>query len=124
MGVFGIIFIVSGTYFTYDEQNLYNAKVRKVVVMGLAPMGCAPYYLWLYENTDGKCVEMINDMILEFNFEMRQKIEELSVELADARIIFCDAYEASMDIMKHHRRYGEKLKFLTNKQVEDQWRRF
>nr|GME06800.1 GDSL esterase/lipase At5g08460 [Ipomoea batatas] len=89
-----------------EIKNLYNAKVRKVVVMGLAPMGCAPYYLWLYENTDGKCVEMINDMILEFNFEMRQKIEELSVELADARIIFCDAYEASMDIMKHHRRYG------------------
>nr|XP_004246094.1 GDSL esterase/lipase At5g08460-like [Solanum lycopersicum] len=48
-----------------EIKNLYNDQVRKVVVMGLAPIGCAPYYLWLYSSENGECVKNINDMILE-----------------------------------------------------------
>ncbi|GFP98058.1 GDSL esterase/lipase at1g29670 [Phtheirospermum japonicum] len=36
-----------------EIQNLYYANVRNVVVMGLAPLGCAPYYLWLYQSENG-----------------------------------------------------------------------
>ncbi|GER57584.1 GDSL esterase/lipase, partial [Striga asiatica] len=91
-----------------EIQNLYNANVRNVVVMGLAPLGCAPYYLWLYQSKTGQCIETINDMILEFNFAMRFMVEELNRKLLDANIIFCDALEGSMDIIKNHNRYGEK----------------
>ncbi|EYU23325.1 hypothetical protein ABFS82_01G060000 [Erythranthe guttata] len=87
-------------------QNLYNANVRNVVVMGLAPLGCAPYYLWLYESENGKCIEMINNMIIEFNFAMRSLVEELNRNLLEANVIFCDAFEGSMDIIKNHERYG------------------
>lgn len=82
-------------------QNLYNDKVRKVVVMGLALIGCAPYYLWLYSSENGECVKNINDMILEFS--------ELNEELADATIIFCDAFEGSVDIIQNYNRYGEAM---------------
>lgn len=82
--------------------------MRNVVVMGLAPLGCAPYYLWLYESENGECVETINDMIVEFNFAMRYMVEELNHELVGANVIFCDAFEGSMDIMKNSDRYGEK----------------
>ncbi|KAL7122792.1 hypothetical protein ACP275_01G066000 [Erythranthe tilingii] len=87
-------------------QNLYNANVRNVVVMGLAPLGCAPYYLWLYESENGKCIETINNMIIEFNFAMRSLVEELNRNLLEANVIFCDAFEGSMDIIKNHERYG------------------
>ncbi|KAL6501775.1 hypothetical protein OROGR_026908 [Orobanche gracilis] len=89
-----------------EIENLYNANVRNVVVMGLAPLGCAPYYLWLYQSNNGQCVEIINDMIMEFNFAMRHMVEELNRQLGDANIIFCDAFEGSMDIIKNHNRYG------------------
>lgn len=65
------------------EQNLYNAHVRKVVVMGLAPIGCAPYNSWLYHSNNGQCAT-IND------------------------VIFCDAFEVSMDIIQNHDHYGER----------------
>lgn len=94
-------------------QNLYNANARNVVVMGLAPLGCAPYYLWLYESENGECVEMINDMIVEFNFAMRYMVEELNHELVGANVIFCDAFEGSMDIMKNSDHYGEKNPHLS-----------
>ena len=93
------------------EQNLYTANVRKVVVMGLAPLGCAPYYLWMYGSKHGRCIEKINDMIMEFNYAMRYMVDELNQELMDSNIIFCDAFEASMDIIKNHDHYGEILWF-------------
>ncbi|KAK3003387.1 hypothetical protein RJ639_019382 [Escallonia herrerae] len=89
-----------------EIKNLYNLNVRKVVVMGLAPIGCAPYYLWQYESENGECIEMINDLILEFNFVMRYVVEELNQELHGANIIFCDALEGSMDIIQNFDRYG------------------
>ena len=50
---------------------------------------------------NGECIEEINDMILEYNFVMRYMIEELGLELPDAKITFCDMYEGSMDIIKN-----------------------
>ncbi|KAL8238868.1 hypothetical protein R6Q59_015435 [Mikania micrantha] len=89
-----------------EMKNLYNANVRRVVMMGLAPIGCAPYYLWQYNSQNGECVQPINNLIMEFNFVMRYTIEELNKELVDANIIFCDAYVGSMDILKNKDQYG------------------
>ena len=88
-------------------QNLYNLNVRNVVVTGLAPIGCAPHYLWQYGSENGECVEQINDMAIAFNFLMRYMVAKLAAELSDANIIFCDVFEVSMDILKNHERYGE-----------------
>ncbi|KAG6757020.1 hypothetical protein POTOM_037321 [Populus tomentosa] len=89
-----------------EIKNLYNMNVRKVILMGLPPIGCAPYYLWRYNTKNGECIEEINDMILEFNFVMRYMIEEIGLELPDAKITFCDMYDGSMDIIKNHELYG------------------
>ncbi|XP_022738165.1 GDSL esterase/lipase At1g71691-like [Durio zibethinus] len=89
-----------------EIKNLYNMNVRRLVVMGLPPIGCAPYYLWRYKSNSGECIEEINNMIMEFNFVMRYMTEELLHELPDARIIFCDVFQGSMDIIQNHKRYG------------------
>ncbi|XP_047333066.1 GDSL esterase/lipase At5g08460-like [Impatiens glandulifera] len=89
-----------------EIKNLYDLNVRKIVVMGLAPIGCAPYYLWQFHSKNGECIQIINDMIVEFNYVMRYMVDELSRELVDVDIIFCDAFEASLDIMKNHQHYG------------------
>ncbi|KAI3873733.1 hypothetical protein MKX03_029463 [Papaver bracteatum] len=89
-----------------ELKNLYNANVRKIVVMGLAPLGCAPHYLWQYNSKNGECVEEINDLVMEFNFGMRFMVKELRQELTDADITFCGAFEASMDMTHNRERYG------------------
>ncbi|KAF6163929.1 hypothetical protein GIB67_024784 [Kingdonia uniflora] len=93
----------------YNAANLYNANVRKVKVMGLAPIGCTPHYLWQYQSKNGECVKEINHMINEFNFAMRYMVQELNQELAHANFIFCDAFEASMEIMKSLQNYGYEV---------------
>ncbi|KAF5729756.1 hypothetical protein HS088_TW20G00120 [Tripterygium wilfordii] len=89
-----------------EIKNLYNLSVRRVVLMGLPPIGCAPHYLWRYRSDNGECIEGINNMIMECNFVMRYMVEELTREIPDANIIFCDVYEGSMDIIDNHLRYG------------------
>ena len=88
-------------------QNLYNANVRKVVVMGLAPIGCTPHYLWQYGSENGECVDEINNVVIEFNYAMKYMVYELNHELPGAMITFCDAFEGSMDILTNRQRYGE-----------------
>lgn len=88
------------------------------MLMGLAPIGCAPHYLWRYNSKNGECVEEINDMILEFNFVMRYMVEMLRQELPDSDIIFCDLYEGSMDIIQNHEHYGKDyFNFFTNSKI-------
>ncbi|KNA09923.1 hypothetical protein SOVF_149100 [Spinacia oleracea] len=89
-----------------EIKNLHISHVRKVVVMGIAPMGCAPHYLWRYRSKNGECIPEINNMIMEFNFVMRYMIQELNQELSDSKITFCDMYEGSMDIIENHQHYG------------------
>lgn len=79
------------------------------MITGLAPIGCATYYLWQYGSGNGECVEQINDMAVEFNFLTRYMVENLAEELPGANIIFCDVLEGSMDILKNHERYGTSI---------------
>lgn len=88
------------------------------MVMGLAPMGCAPHYLWKHRSQNGECIKDINNMIIEFNFAMRHMIQELNYELSDAKFIFCDVYEGAMDIIENHRRYGNHKNFSSDSSVQ------
>ncbi|KAK1302042.1 GDSL esterase/lipase [Acorus calamus] len=89
-----------------ELKNLYNTNARKVVVMGIAPLGCTPHYLFEYRSQDGRCIKEINDAIIEFNFELKYMVNELNKELAGAQFTFCDAFEGSMDILANQRLYG------------------
>ncbi|KAG0502472.1 hypothetical protein HPP92_002544 [Vanilla planifolia] len=89
-----------------ELKNLYNGNVRKMVVMGLAPIGCTPHYLWQYGSDDGECVEFINNVVVDFNSAMKNVVNELNKDLPDAKLAFCDAFKASMDIFANHDRYG------------------
>ncbi|CAI0408735.1 unnamed protein product [Linum tenue] len=93
-------------YLPNISNNLYDMNVRKMVIMGMPPIGCAPHYLWKYGSKNGECVEEINNMITEFNFLMRYIVDQLQYELPQAQIIFCDVYEGSMDIIQNHANYG------------------
>ncbi|KAL1191866.1 hypothetical protein V5N11_007558 [Cardamine amara subsp. amara] len=89
-----------------ELKTLYNVKVRRMVVMGLPPIGCAPYYLWKYKSQNGECAEEVNSMIMESNFVMRYTVDQLNRELPGASIIYCDVLQSAMDILKNHHLYG------------------
>lgn len=78
-------------------------------MIGMAPIGCAPHYLWMYNSQNGECIEEINNMIVEYNFGMRYVVDQLNQELPESSIIFCDVFQGAMDILNNHQQYGKCL---------------
>ncbi|XP_042484949.1 GDSL esterase/lipase At5g08460-like [Macadamia integrifolia] len=94
-------------------KDLYNADARKILCMGIGPLGCSPRIL--YESHryrvgsaagDGHCVDEINEHIVQYNLMLSKRLSELSLELSDAEIVFCDVYSGMMEIITHPGRYG------------------
>ena len=56
----------------------------------------------------GYCLEKINEMDLEFNVMMEEKIMELNAEFYDAHIVFCDVYQGIRNIIAEPQQYGMK----------------
>ncbi|KAH9302625.1 hypothetical protein KI387_014208 [Taxus chinensis] len=90
-----------------DElMHLYNANVRKMVVVGIGPLGCAPHFLWETNSQSGECAENINNMIIEFNFALKYMVDSLNSILPGATIVYCDIFEGLMDILHNPQVYG------------------
>ncbi|KAK0603819.1 hypothetical protein LWI29_009046 [Acer saccharum] len=116
----GVMFRYSGQQFAHILvnqmihviRNLYDANVRKIICMGILPLGCTPRTVleWYNSTTaddDGKgCVEEINELVLEYNTMLNENIVELNAELPGAQIIFCDVYQGMMEIISNPNYYG------------------
>lgn len=93
-------------------RNLYNANFRKIICMGILPLGCAPRTVWEWRNAsageeDGRgCVKEVNAMVLEYNRMLDDQIVEMNSKLPDVQIVFCDVYQGIMQILAKPRRYG------------------
>ncbi|XP_026661185.2 GDSL esterase/lipase At1g71250-like [Phoenix dactylifera] len=91
-------------------KDLYDADVRRVAVMGVGPLGCAPRIVW--EGTyglDGRdCVEEVNEIVAEYNANLSARLLTLNSELAGAEIVFCDVYGGMMEIIANPLIYGFK----------------
>ena len=90
-------------------QNLYNINVRKVILMGLPPVGCAPHFLEEYGSQTGECIDYINNVVIEFNYALRHMSNEFISQHPDSMISYCDTFEGSVDILNNRERYGEHM---------------
>ncbi|KAI3796732.1 hypothetical protein L1987_39413 [Smallanthus sonchifolius] len=72
----------------YIWQTLYHLGGRKIVVFGLADMGCTPAEIYKF-GTDGKpCVESLNEAARLFNDRLMSLVVELNKKNSDARFTF------------------------------------
>ncbi|KAI3905747.1 hypothetical protein MKW92_010542 [Papaver armeniacum] len=101
-------------------KDLYNANVKKIVCMGIGPLGCVwessrDNYSHHPSHTSSNsgagsgwqdCMEDVNVLVLEYNALLSERLLDLNFEFPDAQIIFCDVCQAMMDIISFPRRYG------------------
>nr|GEV72471.1 GDSL esterase/lipase At1g29670-like [Tanacetum cinerariifolium] len=74
----------------YSRQlkTLYSLGARKIVVFGLANIGCSPAQIDRF-GTDGRpCVQKINDAVELFNNRLMPLVDELNNNKTDARFTF------------------------------------
>lgn len=104
-------------------RNLYDMNVRRIICMGILPLGCTPRMLFDRHNSsstnsnsepgdeeDGDvgsgCVEDMNEQVSEYNKVLHQQIGKLHAEMPDAQIVFCDVYQGIRKIINNPKRYG------------------
>ncbi|CAM0146876.1 unnamed protein product [Urochloa decumbens] len=85
-------------------QELYEAGVRRVAVMGVPPLGCAPRVMWAAAG--GGCVEEANELIEGYNARLAARLEDLRPQMPGADVVFCDVYKGMMEIISNPARYG------------------
>lgn len=89
-------------------RYLYNANARKIICLGIMPLGCTPRIVWesnVTANGSG-CVEHVNEWVLEYNRLLDEHVAKLNTELHDAKIVFCDVYNGMMEIINKPGQYG------------------
>jgi len=93
-------------------RYLYDANARKIICLGVLPLGCTPRIAWESNQTsDGDingngCVDNVNNWVLEYNRLLDEHIVQLNAEFSDAHIVFCDVYRGILEIINRPRFYG------------------
>lgn len=93
-------------------RYLYDANARKIIFLGILPLGCTPRLAWELNGTLARdyngngCVEHVNDLVSEYNRLLDEQIAKLNTEFSDAQMVFCDVYNGTMEIINQPRLYG------------------
>ena len=88
-------------------QFLIGAGMKKVVLVGIGPIGCAPNFLSSYNSSVGECIPEINSLVQEYNDNLNLLTLRLRSEFPDSRIIFCDIFKGVYDIILNAKEYGK-----------------
>ncbi|KAL8228061.1 hypothetical protein R6Q57_015645 [Mikania cordata] len=74
----------------YSKQlrTLYSLGGRKIVVFGLADMGCTPVQIHKFGTNGKPCVESINEAGRLFNDRLMSLVVELNKNKSDARFVY------------------------------------
>lgn len=97
-------------------RTLHVAGARKIISIGILPLGCAPRTVWEWnetwgtigigENNQTVCIEAINELVSQYNTMLEERIVSLNSDLPGVSIVFCDVYEGIMEIVNNPKPHG------------------
>lgn len=85
-------------------QRLYKAGARKFVVAGVGSMGCIPSVL--AQNVAGRCSPEVDNLVQNFNADVRAMLDGLNGDLAGARFTFLDTFRIFKAILANPAAFG------------------
>ncbi|XP_061994570.1 GDSL esterase/lipase At4g16230-like isoform X2 [Rosa rugosa] len=88
-------------------SRLYNLGARKMVVVGVGPLGCIPYQrdINIVANPDS-CVQLTNQLARSFNSKLQTLVTELNTNLTGAKFVYANVYGIFHDIIENYKSYG------------------
>ncbi|KAK9099684.1 hypothetical protein Scep_023114 [Stephania cephalantha] len=98
---------------TRQLKELYQLGGRKFLIFGLAPMGCLPMAILLFnKNAPDDCSEQLNQIIRRWNTKLTELIQQLnhnhSGEGAGTYFLYFDIYNAFLQVTNNPSLYGFK----------------
>ncbi|KAI3890446.1 hypothetical protein MKW92_028237 [Papaver armeniacum] len=90
--------------YTRQLTTLYNLGARRFIISGVGSLGCIPSIL---AQGDGEgCSDSVNQLIIQFNTNVKTMMNRLNANLPGARFIYLDIYKMFQNILTNPRAYG------------------
>ncbi|KAH7674373.1 GDSL lipase/esterase protein [Dioscorea alata] len=98
------------TAFTRQLASLYQLGVRKMLIVGVGPLGCIPSQLSMNNSTDGECIKRVNDIVMAFNSRFFPMLPSLNSSLPGAFFVYQNIYDRFIDLIQNPSDYGFTVK--------------
>ncbi|XP_006837236.2 GDSL esterase/lipase 6 [Amborella trichopoda] len=89
-------------------NGVYALGARRIVALGLGPVGCIPARSLLPDAPVDKCYKEMNDVVTAFNQGLEHKVMEIPKKLPGAVGVFGDAFNMVQQFISSPRHYGFK----------------
>ena len=92
-------------------QQLYDLGCRKMMVVGLPPMGCLPIQITLKYPIpiNRKCVEHLNADSQSYNQKMVNLLSKLQAVLPGSKFAYADIYQRVINMINYPQKYGKLI---------------
>lgn len=90
---------------------LHRLGARRLVVVGVPPMGCMP--LIKYLKGQKTCVDQLNQIAFSFNSKIIKNLELLQAKIG-LKTIYVDAYSTIQEAIKTPRKFGENIDLIVS----------
>ncbi|KAG0465253.1 hypothetical protein HPP92_019417 [Vanilla planifolia] len=86
--------------------SMYNLGAKKVVLVGVGPLGCIPSQLYQGNSIDGSCIDDVNQAVTLFNERLETLTTKLNSTLPGSFFIYEDIYDNFIQMVQNPADYG------------------
>ncbi|XP_076949243.1 GDSL esterase/lipase At5g42170-like [Bidens hawaiensis] len=90
-------------------QGLHSLGARRVVVLGLPPVGCMPTTISVSGSKNRSCSTMHNRAAKYFNKKLSSEIQSLRSRNPPVKVVLADIYSPLLDIVNNPHSYGFEI---------------
>ncbi|RVW98047.1 GDSL esterase/lipase 7 [Vitis vinifera] len=86
-------------------SKLYRLGARKMVLVGIGPLGCIPSQLSMVSSNNG-CVDRVNNLVTLFNSRLIQLTSTLNASLPGSFFVYQNIYNIFSNMVRDPSKYG------------------
>ncbi|KAJ1408774.1 SGNH hydrolase superfamily [Sesbania bispinosa] len=87
-------------------KELYGLGARRIGVIGLPAIGCLPSQRTINGGIERACSDSENQAAILFNTKLLSQMDALRTKFPEARLVYLDIYNSSLDIIQNPAKYG------------------
>ncbi|XP_065874831.1 GDSL esterase/lipase At2g23540 [Euphorbia lathyris] len=86
--------------------RLYRLDARKFVLGNVGPIGCIPYQKTINQLKENECVDLANNMALQYNAKLKDLLAQLTDTLPGSTFVHANVYDLVMELITNYDKYG------------------
>ncbi|GER57406.1 GDSL esterase/lipase [Striga asiatica] len=92
-------------------KQLYDIGARSFLILNIGPVGCYPAFIVQFPHQSSDydsygCLGSYNNAVNEYNYALKDAVEQTKQELKDANLMYVDTYSVLQDLFQNPTSHG------------------